>query len=36
MLAFGLQLVSSRFSIILFRLLHGPLYYVLVIYLRLK
>ena len=32
----GLQLVSSRFSIILCRLLYGPLYYVLVIYLHLK
>ena len=39
MLALGLQLVSSRFGIILCRLLYGPLYYVgplLVIYLRLK
>ena len=32
----GLQLVSSRFSIILCRLLYGPLYYVLVVYLHLK
>ena len=32
----GLQLVSSRFGIILCRLLYGPLYYVLVIYLHLK
>ena len=32
----GLQLVSSRFGIILCRFLYGPLYYVLVIYLHLK
>ena len=32
----GLQLVSSRFGIILCRLLYGLLYYVLVIYLHLK
>ena len=32
----GLQLVSSRFGIILCRLLYGPQYYVLVIYLHLK
>ena len=32
----GLQLAGSRFRIILCRLLYGPLYYVLVIYLHLK
>ena len=32
----GLQLVSSRFGIILCRLLYGQLYYELVIYLHLK
>ena len=36
MLVLRLQLVSSRFGIILCRLLYGPLYYVLVIYLCLK
>ena len=36
MLALGLQLVSSRFGIICCRLLYRPLYYVLVMYLRLK
>ena len=32
----GLALVSSRFGIISCRLLYGPVYYVLVIYLHLK
>ena len=32
----ALPLVSSRFGICLCRLLYGPLYYVLVIYLHLK
>ena len=32
----GLPLVSSRLCIILCQLLYGPLYYVLVIYSRLK
>ena len=32
----ALPLVSSRFGICLCRLLYGPLYYVLVVYLHLK